>query len=474
MSCTSTKIAERGSAIMLVVAIGAVVTFIVFTWVAFSLHRSRGVIEKRDVLHARYAAESVVSAALYERTLNPSGPVSPDSAVQVVRAGDTLSNTPAESTIVYRDSVHGSEAAATVSDDGPFIRVRAHGSAGRETWGIDARFGQELSAEYRYALILSVQNKPLEVRRGRIIGDVKVAQQPTGAIDGKIEAGTVVTLPQVDESKLETGMARLREGGIAFDSVENVLQGSHAFDERSWPRAVGSAGLSVSGHLLVQGGGTRPFAIKGPLTVVAGGDVQLSGNVEMSDVTLVASGQVKCFDNVRLNGVTVSAGKMIYLDNQVRCSGEFYSLENLTLAGQSEIEMPSFAFVKGSISKDPKKTMFGLQLMQESRFAGTFFCASGASFSIIERDARFTGLLYTRGVLSLQGTVFGCVAAAMLAESAEDDRCVLAGGTIDRRILPKNFMIPQAFGTRGAGFRLVSWNENSASERQGGETDEQP
>jgi cytoskeletal protein CcmA (bactofilin family) len=457
---------------MLVVAIGAVVTFIVFTWVAFSLHRSHKSVEKRDSLHARYAAESVVSAALYEQMLNPTGLPSPDSAVQIVRAGDSLSNSPAESTVVYRDSIHGSEAAATLCDEGPFIRVMAKGTAGKETWEIDAQFGQELSSEYRYALILSIQNKPLEVKRGRIVGDVKVAQQPTGSIDGNIEAGTIVTLPQVDESKLQAGMRNLEEKTVVSDSGETVLQGSHAFDEHSWPRSLNTAGLSVSGHLLIQGRGNRPLMINGPLTVVAGGDIQLSGNVEMSDVSLVTAGQIKCFDKVRLSAVTVYAKKMIYFDNQVRCSGDFYSLENLTLAGQSEIEMPSFAYVKGSISKDPKKTVYGLQLMQESRFSGTFFCASGASFSTIERDARFTGLLYTRGRLALQGTVFGCIAAASLAESVEDDRCVLAGGSINRKVLPKNFMIPRAFGTRGAGFRLVSWSENRPSEIKNRDNDE--
>jgi Tfp pilus assembly protein PilX len=93
MSCINTIQNNRGSAIMLVMAIGAVVTFIVFSWVAFSVRRSHSVIDTRDRLNARYAAESVVSKALYERMINPQGPLYPDSAVQIVRAGDSLGQT---------------------------------------------------------------------------------------------------------------------------------------------------------------------------------------------------------------------------------------------------------------------------------------------------------------------------------------------------------------------------------------------
>jgi hypothetical protein len=472
MSCINTKQNNRGSAIMLVMAIGAVVTFIVFTWVAFSVRRSHAIIDTRDRLNARYAAESVVSKALYERMINPQGPIAPDSAVQIVRAGDSLGKAAAESTVVYVDSLHGSDASATLCEDGSYVRVVAAGKAGKATWDIDALFGQELPPDFNYALILSVQTQQLEVRRGRIVGDVKTAQQPSGSIDGKIDAGSIVTLPPVDEQKFAAVMTKL-EAKLSFsDSAETVFQGSQSFDEKTMPPLDSGRTIFINGHVLINGGSAKPLTLNGPGSIVASGDIQISGAAVIENVEFIALGQVKCFDACRLDNVTLYSQQSIYLDNKARVSGNLYAFKTITLAGQSTIAMPSFAYVKGEMSKDPRKNVFGLQLMQQSRFSGTFFCATAASYSIVERDARFTGLLYTRGRLELCGTVFGCVAAFELAESIEDNRNALAGGTIIRKLLPGNFVIPPAFGRKGAGYHLVSWNEAPPHDPKSGGADE--
>jgi hypothetical protein len=446
---------------MLVLGIGAVVTFIVFTWVTFSVRRAHESIDMRDRLNARYAAESVVSAALYARMINPTGALSPDSVVQIVHAGDTLNQTAEDSSLIYVDSLHGSKASATLSEEGSYICVAAKGEAGEATYSVSALFGQELPKEFNYALILSIQNKPLEVRRGRIIGDVKTAQPPSGSIDGKIDAGRIVTLPQVDESKLTSAMSRLEEKISISDSGSIQYLSSQAFDERTLPKFRGDSTIFVNGHVLISGGMTKPLVIKGPGSIVAAGDIQITGMTDIEDVNLIATGQIKCFDDARLGTVTLYAQKSIYLDNQARVSGNLYAFSTITLAGESSITMPSFAYVKGSEGKDPKKNICGLQLMDQARFSGTFFCAYAGptSYSLIEKDTRFTGLLYTRGRLELGGTVFGCVAAFSLAVSMEDDRNTLAGGLVNRRLLPKNFMVPPAFGQKGAGYKLVSWDD---------------
>jgi hypothetical protein len=472
MSCSNTIQNNRGSAIMLVMAIGAVVTYIVFSWVAFSVRRSHSVIDTRDRLNARYAAESVVSKALYERMINPQGPIVPDSAFQIVRAGDSLNQAAAESTLVYIDSLHHSEASATLHEEGSYVRVEAAGRAGKATWDIVALFGQEMPPDFKYALILSVQNKPLEVRRGRIVGDVKTAQQPAGSIDGKIDAGSIVTLPPVDERKFAEVMIEL-EGKLSFsDSAETVFQGSQVFDEQTMPQLGNGRTVFVNGHVLISGGLTKPISLKGPGTILATGDIQISGAAAIEDVECIAVGQVKCFDACRLDKVTIYSQQSIYLDNEAWVSGNLYAFKTITCAGQSTIALPSFAYIKGEAGKDPRKNVFGLQLLQQARDSGTFFCAAAASYSIVERDARFTGLLYTRGRLELGGTVFGCVAAFELAESIEDNRNTLAGGTIIRKVLPSNFVIPPAFGRKGAGYRLVSWSETPPSDSKRENADE--
>ncbi|MBN2036359.1 MAG: hypothetical protein JW768_06415 [Chitinispirillaceae bacterium] len=469
MSCISTIRNNRGSAIMLVMAIGAVVSFMVFAWVIFSVKRSHAVIHKRDLLHARYAAESAVSKAVYERRTGQSGPLVREGAIEIVRSGDTASTCLTDSTVVYTDSLRGSKGTATTSEEGSFLRVVANGTAGREAWDVDALFGQELTPDYRFALIVSEQNKQLDVRSGKVIGDIKVSKAPLGAVEGRVDAGTIVKLPPVDEQKLVSGMLELETKISLPEQAQIVFQGSQAFDERTMPRLGDTAAVFVNGHVLITGGSLRPLELRGPSSIIATGDIQVSGNVSIHGVELIALGQIKCFDQVRMDRVILYSQDMIYFDDEVRYSGNMYAFKTITLAGQSTVDMPSFGYVKGVVSNDPK-SMNGLQLMQESRYAGIFFCAKGATCSIVERYARFTGLLYTRGFLVLEGTVFGCVAAAQLKTAPEDDRNRLAGGLINRRILPKRFMVPLAFGRQGAPFRLVSWIE--AAPREGLERSE--
>ena len=160
-----------GSAIVLVVSVGALVTLMVFTWVAFSVRRYHAVIDKRDELRARYAAESVISKAVLARRQNPSGRLRPDSVV-IVRQGDSAMSVTMDSSCVYEDSGHASSADADIAEEGSFLRVTASGRSGKASCEISALFGTGLPLQFKYALILNSQNaKPLEIRKGRIMGN---------------------------------------------------------------------------------------------------------------------------------------------------------------------------------------------------------------------------------------------------------------------------------------------------------------
>src|SRR5271157_3782755 len=218
MSCTNTTrsspigkcLNDRGSAIVLVVSMGALVTLMVFTWVAFSVGRYHVIIDKRDGLNARYAAESVVSKAIYGQMVKPSDSAGRDTAVIVRRAdslliNDSMPGMPATDTFLsYSDTVHHSQASASANEEGSFLRVKANGTSGNTACDIDALFGYELPPQFRYALILAEQNRRLEIRKGRIIGDAQLAQQPQGSIEGKVDVGTAAGLPQVNTGEFES------------------------------------------------------------------------------------------------------------------------------------------------------------------------------------------------------------------------------------------------------------------------------
>ena len=181
---------------------------------------------------------------------------------------------------------------------------------------------------------------------------------------------------------------------------------------------------------------------------------------------LLALGQVKCFGSVRLRKVKVYSQSSIYLGDNVRCCGNLYAYQNVTLAGQATVDQPAFVYVRGVVAKDPSARASGLQLVEEACMTGIFFGKDASSTSLIERGTRFTGLLYTRGHVILEGTVFGCVAAHSLKESMESDRNILAGGTINQKVLPRNFTVPLAFAQPGATFSLVEWDEKMKNAKE--------
>jgi len=465
---------DKGSAILLVISVGALVTLMVFTWVAFSVQRYRTAITMRDRLHARYAAESVVSKALYGRMTNPPGAVKQDSLI-VARMPDTLhaedSSSRMDSSLIYSDTIHHSNATASISEEGSFLRIKAAGSAGDAACEVDALFGYELSTQYRFALILSEQNKRLEIRKGRIIGDAWLAHQPDGPVQGKVETG-VAELPRVAAGKFIQDVKEFENKMRFPEKSETVLQGSQVFNEQSPPPLDSGKNLFVNGNVLIESGTNRPFTVKGPGSIIAAGSIQISGQTVLDNVELLALDKVQCFDNARLRNTTVFSMTTIGLGDDVRCSGNFYAFENIVLAGNAVVEMPAFAFVRGVLKKNALTSSCGVRLSGESRFSGIVFCEQGFTFSSIEKNARFTGLFYTRGYLALEGTVYGCVAAQRMKKDIESDKNEFAGGTIDRKMLPKNFTVPCAFGQnkKGGGdiYKLVSWKESFAVKGRNG------
>jgi hypothetical protein len=460
---------NRGSAIMLVVSFGALVTLLVFTWVVFSVKRYHVSIERRDGLRARYAAESVISQVIYEKMVNPGDSLKRNDTGVMLQP--TPDSTMTDDPLPYTDSLHNSSATAMVEEEGSYFRVKAEGRAGTGDCTIDALFGIELPPEYRFALILAgicSDNTPLQIRRGKIIGDVQLPKGVNGPITGKVEKGA--GKPPVNPDKFAAEIREFDKKLDIGDSAETVLPTTQTFTDKKPPPVCKDKDLFVNGNILIESRSRIPFVVSGPGTIIATGNIQISGTVVIDNVEILALGNVQCFDNARLQNVTLYSRQMIGFGDKVTVSGNLYAKESIVLAGQATVEMPTFAFTKDNPSKKDGNKNCGLQLTQQSRFSGTFFCNGALTTSLIERDARFTGLFYSMGYLILEGTVFGCVAAASLTENIDDAGTtnILAGGTINRKILPKNFIVPCAFGQAGTAYRLVSWTMSSPGKKPKG------
>lgn len=457
---------NRGSAIMLVISIGALVTLLVFTWVVFSVKRYHVSMDQRDELRARYAAESVISQVIYEKMVNPGDSLKRNDTGVMLQP--TLDSILADDPLTYNDSLHNSSATATAEEEGSYFRVKAEGKSGNSECSIDALFGIELPPQYRFALILAgvcSDNTPLQIRRGKIIGDVQLPKGVSGPITGEVEKGA--GKPEVNTQKWDNEIREFEKKIQVGDSDETMLPTTQTFSDKNPPPLKKDKDLFINGNILIENRSQTPFIVRGPGTIIASGDIQISGNTIIDNVAILTLGKIQCFDNARLEKVTLFSRQMIGFGDKVTVSGNIYAAAKLVVAGQATVEMPTFAYV-GDIGDSAKKTIYsasGLQLTQQSRFSGTLYCKGIKSVSLIERDARFTGLFFSMGPLILEGTVFGCVAAASLTESVIDAGTtnVLAGGTINRKILPKNFVVPCAFGQAGTTYKLVSWTMTSSN-----------
>jgi hypothetical protein len=475
---------NRGSAIVLVVAVAAVVTLLVMTWVTFSVRRYHASVERQSGLCARYAAESVVSKALYGRMTSMRNGRDSSGTMVIQRDTATLrkvsadsNRTPgaaetvcADSLTEYTDSVHKSEGSASLAEEGSFLKVKAEGRCASATCAIEAQFGLRPPPEFNYALVLTEQNKQLEIRGGRIVGDVHLVKAPLGPVQGKVRSPIEANLPKIGEDKIAAECAKFEAMLVVADSAETGITGSHVFYEREPPPVDSGKPLFVNGNILIENRSKRPFTIKGPGVIIAAGDIQISGPTTLDDVTLVALGKVQCFDDARLQKARVFSKSLIGFSDDVRASGDFFAYEKFICAGRATVEQPSFVYVKGTLPPKalPERDFAGIEITQQARFTGTAVCSDGKSISAVERDARFTGLFYTHGQIVVQGVVFGCVAAAMLREAVmlrgpeQQWKNILAGGTINRNLLPKTFVVPVVFGQQGARFSLLSWSETMA------------
>ncbi len=313
---------ERGSAVVLVISVGALVTLLVFTWIAFSVIRSHKSLSAGNILRARYAAESVISKAVFRQMTGSFGEeklvVNADDAKPASRNAAVIDAADQGNTVTYTDSLHHSSGEALVTDEGSFLRVQASGTAGKTRCAVDARFGREVSDAFRFALILSEQNRQLEIRRGAVIGDVQLAQRPLGAVSGNVETG-IAALPPVNRGKFSMALRELQD--MLHASADTVMQGSQVFDVNHWLSVTAGKSLFVNGNVLVQGatrGARNARTITGPWTLIASGDIQISGSVNLDNVGIFSLGTVKCFDNVRLSEVTVYAKNTIDLEDPLQ------------------------------------------------------------------------------------------------------------------------------------------------------------
>jgi hypothetical protein len=443
----SQKIKNQGSAIAIVVLTGAIVTFLVFTWVTFSLMNSKKTVAIAQNISARYAAESAISKSIYFLLSHP---------VTDTVLIDTSLGADSTSAFSFSDTVRHTSASASVSDQGAFLKITALGKSGDASCEIEASFGRDPGSAFRYALVLA-DPRPLNMGSGKIWGDVLLNAPPKGQISGKMEIGKA-SVPLIDTKMFLNSMAEMERKILLPESSDIVLQGSRAFGGKNPPPFKKHGTLFVEGNLLIDNNTFGPLLeIKGPGTIISTGEIQISGNTYVHNVEILALGTIKCFDKVRLENVTLYSQNILYLDDQVKFSGSMYSFERVVIANQALVQMPSVVFIKGLPTAKNKKT--GFFLSGEAQFSGTVICMGIRSLTHIEKEALFTGLFYSPGNIELEGTVLGCVVAQSMRSENDSTANILAGGIINRGKLPASFALPNSFGKTGENYKLVEWIE---------------
>ncbi len=440
-----TRSNESGSAMVLAIGVGTIVLLLVFGWAAFSVRQTRSGLHDESELRARYAAESVISKSVYALMAAQAGVPFVDT---IKIAGDSV----LEQMIDYSDSVHSSSASAMLAHKGPFLRIRATGRSKQNQCIVEAQFGRELSAEFRYALILT-DARPLKINNGLVRGDIQAPFPPAGQFEGKYQKGA--SWPNVDFAPFLNVMGRFGNRIRAPQPGDSIVAGPKAYSRKNPVPLKQNAVLFVDGPMLIDNPPPSPeMVLEGPATLIVTRDLQISGNVRLDNLEILVRGRVNCFDQARFRNVTICSQGTIYFDDQVRFWGSLYAGESIILNNQAYAESPTLAFIAGA--GKPARSFF---LGQEARFEGVMVCKDNRIPSGIAKTALFTGVLYTLGPLALEGTVHGCVAARSLVNDFAPGQNALWNGRIMRNQLSPHFVLPVTFGKPGQDYKLMKWTE---------------
>jgi hypothetical protein len=410
---------DEGSALALVLTVLTILTVLFGTVLLVHVAQSRFV--RRDVyrLQARYAAEGCLARALA-----------------------AWAQAPGESEETEADCRRSSRLF------GGFVRVELEARAGPARHQIDALVGFVLPESLQGAILLADPHGQLHLA-GRTIVRGAIRAGPLGVqtsvLDGRVFSG------EVDGPIYREAVPTLP----AFDA-RGVIAQRNRF--QTWIAGEASSEGASDGLMIVRGetlqyGTADSTVFRHPVVILARDDLRLTGSLRLkSGSILVAGGDLEISGEVSGEGVLAYAGRTIEIAGRADLSAQLVAEARIRVADHARLTYPSLLLVVGETGEEGSSAE--IRLTDDAVMDGTVLTPEidGEAIGrvIVEAGATVRGLVYGAGQTEIAGAVLGTVATRQFHFYASPTHYVnwLRDARIDRLARPAPFHLP--FGFEGA------------------------
>lgn len=450
---------NRGSAMILVTVLITAVTLVILILLRATELRVRSVIRENQSIQAMYLAEAGIEKALWMLSGHEGRDGRWRTSGETVELFDSLT------------------AFVSVSDWGGYVRIRSeayvHGTGKR----LEALAGQIPTADFRRAINTGNAAHALVVTgRNRIRGDVRVGmrgvEQGTVSgrgfegktpVDGRIERVEKPVIPVYDAGQASAFMTRC-EALIASPEDGRIEKPGTVLDAAFFGEAK-DRHIHFEGDVTVRNNGAACLLDSG-LIVTCIGNMVLSGNGNVGrNVLFAAGGRIRIEESPSFKGCLFFSRGSMTISGRGEMDGQFFSRSGIELNGPSHLEFPSLLFSDGSYSVSGEPS--GILLQSGAELEGTAILhiskkdgRAGRNVPLIRIDpsSSVTGVVYSEGQTTLEGRVYGCVAAAEFYFKESETVYInwMKDALVDRSRLPAGYTMPLLFES-GSVFRTIRY-----------------
>jgi len=363
----------------------------------------------------------------------------------------------------------------SIQERGGFLEVFSSAQYNNQKRKLQVLVGQRMPDEFNQAIILGGKDFPLVVTgNNRIVGDVTVGKRGVkqGSIKGSKFTGKKLVegeIHQVSPPQMPVFAATLFHSSMQNfrDLLANMPDSSSTdFD------SVGLSDSSSRNILYVQeewdSSVLADSLVKGPMTIVSEGDLQLSGSIRfMSQIVVVSLGKIVITDSVLLNDAVVYSEMGISVSGNAKGAMQLLSRGDIEVGEQASLEYPSVLFTTGQLLEN--RWTGSIKIADAAKIAGALILPDSRPDSlknlpldtrvVVESGAQVTGFIYSTNHTTIEGRLYGLVVADhfYLYESPTTYINWLKDAYIDRRKLGSGFTLPLMF-TKKPSLEIVSWN----------------
>jgi hypothetical protein len=237
--------------------------------------------------------------------------------------------------------------------------------------------------------------------------------------------GTVVSIP--DTKQVNTSWYNKLNDRYLTDLVESdtflldpplIIQSSHDI------KKIDSI---VQGPLLIDGS-QLTVVWNDTVTILIKGDLQITGEAEITGLTFIVAGEIKILDEAVLKRCNLFTRSRLFIGDQARFSGNTLSMHSTTIYGRAVVENRS-SMITGSTqsahttgSADSLK--FSFLISEEASVDGVCIAVETPGSIKTDETTTVTGILWAQHVVCHRGRMQGLICAARLVDCDNPDQMV--------------------------------------------------